>query len=876
MDRRDSIKTLAISALAPAIYSNFFPKDVISQLLQPGEVEFNSEWKHWPDMKWIGPQYWGNRLQDWEIRNGTALCNITAKNRTLHLLTLQKDKTQSRFEISTQISLKNPEALDEESCIGFRIGAKGPHEDYRSAAVFGKGLDIGISANGKLKIGNKIIETSINTPSTPFILKLQAVPGRKNYRFNIHLLDSKTEEILFSEKNIPNPEGSLVGNFALISHFPHESNKSSVSFSNWQIKGEELYNIPKHAFGPVCFAQYTIHDKVLKLTAQLSPFEDIKNHKVVLQVKKNNKWETLSTKIIDNPGRALNFRILDWQYQESLPYRLKTTLPLKDNLEKTYLYEGTIAAEPNNKKEIKAAVFSCNCDYGFPDNDIKKHVSYHKPDIALFLGDQFYENTGGFGIQVEPFDKSCLDYLRKWMMFGWSYREIFRHIPCAIIPDDHDVYHGNLWGEGGKVAPTDEGWGAVAQDQGGYKMPAEWVNMVQFTQTSHLPDPYDPTPVKQNINVYYTHWSYAGISFAILEDRKFKSAPQNVLPEKADILNSFVQNPNFDLSQYSGIDADLLGERQLAFLEAWNRDWTNGVEMKAVLSQTNLCTVGTLPEGSTSGAIIPKLEIPKKGNYVKGDAPSADMDSNGWPQKGRDKAIQHIRKCFAFHIAGDQHLASMVHYGVEKFGDSGYAFAGPALNNIWPRRWWPPLNGRNHSLENPGYTGNFKDGFGNKMTVKAVANPHKTGVEPSIIHDRATGFGIITFNKDKRTINTECWPRYVDPESEPEKQYNGWPILISQQDNYGRKAMAWLPELKITGIKAPYIEIYNEKTNELIYCIRINENSFKPKTFSKGKYTIRVSDPDKDITLTQNGIQAREKNNKSLNFDFFLNKGQEI
>ena len=27
---------------------------------------------------------------------------------------------------------------------------------------------------------------------------------------------------------------------------------------------------------------------------------------------------------------------------------------------------------------------------------------------------------------------------------------------------------------------------------------------------------------------------------------------------------------------------------------------------------------------------------------------------------------------------------------VAQFGRKAFGFTGPALNNIWPRRWWPP------------------------------------------------------------------------------------------------------------------------------------------------------------------------------------------
>lgn len=38
------------------------------------------------------------------------------------------------------------------------------------------------------------------------------------------------------------------------------------------------------------------------------------------------------------------------------------------------------------------------------------------------------------------------------------------------------------------------------------------------------------------------------------------------------------------------------------------------------------------------------------------------------------------------------------------------------------------------------------------MTVHAVANPHQTGLEPALVYDRATGYGIVTFDKQDRTM----------------------------------------------------------------------------------------------------------------------------
>ena len=71
--------------------------------------------------------------------------------------------------------------------------------------------------------------------------------------------------------------------------------------------------------------------------------------------------------------------------------------------------------------------------------------------------------------------------------------------PTICITDDHDIGHGNLWGESGAVSA-----GLSGAADGGYMFPASFVNMVERQQCWNLPDPFDATPVKQDIRVYYT------------------------------------------------------------------------------------------------------------------------------------------------------------------------------------------------------------------------------------------------------------------------------------------------------------------------------------------------------------------------------------
>src|SRR6185295_345413 len=156
-------------------------------------------------------------------------------------------------------------------------------------------------------------------------------------------------------------------------------------------------------------------------------------------------------------------------------------------------FDGTVRRDPTHKTKIVIAALSCINDLGFPHSEIVRNLVHHKPDVLMFLGDQIYERSAGYGIERLPVERASLDYLRKWYLFGWSYRDLLRDIPAVCMPDDHDVYHGNVWGAGGRHA--EGGFDSDAQDNGGYVEPAEWVNMVQRTQTSHLPDPFDPAPV---------------------------------------------------------------------------------------------------------------------------------------------------------------------------------------------------------------------------------------------------------------------------------------------------------------------------------------------------------------------------------------------
>lgn len=824
---------------------------------------FRSAWPKDLDRIWVGSEYWANRLQDWRIANGRLECVTSGHNRSVHLLTHRLGNSNGSFQMSVRLGClaENPAMLGK-GWVGFQIGAKTDTNDYRRNAIYGRGLNAGITTNGYLFIADTKDVQQQPISLEDIELRLKAEPKGFAYRISLSAHDPKTAKLLgnLTRENLSH---SLIGNLALVCSRDRKD-KADVRFwfRDWKVAGTKVYIDNNRTFGPVLFAQYTLSNGILKMTAQMPPIGQKDSQFVRLQIREKNSsgWSTISKAPIDKLARTATFRIEKWDASRDTPYRLAYALIEADGRPKDYYWYGTIRRDPVDKETIVVAAFTGNNDLGFPNTDIVKHVRIHNPDVLIFTGDQIYERVAGYGVQRSPLDKACLDYLRKWYLLGWSFGDLMRDRPTVCLPDDHDVYHGNLWGASGRKT---KGQGRRGQDSGGYKMPAEWVKMVERTQTAHLPDPYDPTPVEQGIGVYYCAMNYGQVSFAIIEDRKFKSSPTVMLPE-GKVVNGWFQNKEFDpVKQADAPGAKLLGQRQLAFLDDWAADWSNGTWMKVVLSQTIFSNVATLPKEVLSDAVVPKLRLVAPGEYPPDDMPVADADSGGWPQTGRNEALRQMRRAFAFHLAGDQHLGSVTQYGVDQWHDAGYAFCVPAIANVWPRRWLPMFPGRNRKPGAPRYTGDFKDGFGNFVTVYAVSNPVVTGREPSQLYDRATGYGIVKFNRNKRTITIECWPRYANPNlPQTGGQYPGWPITIKQTDNYGQKPSAFLPTITVTGMTDPVVQVIDRQNKEIVYTLRIKGKSFRPGVFKPGVYTVKVGQPGTEKMNVFKNVTASQNNGK--------------
>ena len=580
-----------------------------------------------------------------------------------------------------------------------------------------------------------------------------------------------------------------------------------------QKKKRDLLAIPEVTRDKViCFALYTVNQKTLKLTAQFYPLTKDESREAKLEILNNGNWKTIAkTKIIER-GWTAPFRVENWNDSKKSSYRVSHG--------KNATYEGIIQKNPVDKTEFVVAGFtgnSINPNHGgdIPKNDLVQNIKRIKPDLLFFSGDQVYDHRRHYAA---------------WLKFGRDFGEVIRNIPTITIPDDHDVGQPNIWGHGGKKSTLP---GAA---DGGYAMPVEYVKEVERAQTSHLPDPYDPTPIQRGIGTYYTDLNWGRISFAIIEDRKFKTGPAGMIPKQGP-RPDHIRNPEYDPKSVDVPEARLLGERQLKFLDDWGQDWTDS-DVKVALSQTIFCG-GAHIHGKIGGRL------------------HADLDSNGWPQAGRNRAISALRKAYAFHFAGDQHLATIFHHGIEEHRDSIYSFCVPSIANLY-LRWWKPLEpGKNLAPDQDPILGDHLDGFHNKVTALAVANPSPERGGDKLT-TRAAGFGVVNINKETRNITFTCWPRNIDITDEKAKPYKGWPFTFNQLDNYGRKAVAHLPTLKINKPNQ-VVQLINERNNETVYTIRVKGSSFKPKVFENGNYTIKVGEKKNQNTLKSIGTDSKKE-----------------
>jgi len=388
--------------------------------------DFSSDWQNSPNRRWVGPDYWANRLGDWRLANGRLECTEARAEkpyRTVHILTRRLSDQKAPFEMKVRTGLINKTGdIAGDSAAGFLIGA-GPNLDYRAAALVHHSLgpDAGIIAaaenTGRAVFRDMtahdyaVLVAGETPPAAAAVLELHLTgkPTGNSYQLNLKVCDAETGNLISSatlDNVIP---ARLVGSIALVSHPGSGKTTGRFWFNNWCLSGRKLKTYEDRNCGPILSTQYTLSKNILKLTAQIMPIGPQDTQIVQLQSRQAlRQWQTIAEAKIDPDACTATFRVENWDSDKSTPYRVIYDLKKTDGSDQTYTYSGTIRRDPVDKKVISVAGFTGNhnvrrpgIDNGFfgwttdelwfPHTDIVKHVAKQNIDVLFFSGDQVYE-----------------------------------------------------------------------------------------------------------------------------------------------------------------------------------------------------------------------------------------------------------------------------------------------------------------------------------------------------------------------------------------------------------------------------------------------------------------------------------------------------
>jgi len=799
-------------------------------------------WGTTHDRVWLGADYWANPMEDWRMADGWTEC-LRSGGRSVHLLTHQLTDPFRPFQMDVLVrqvdagGTASGKSGAAPGGAGFRVGVRSDLDEYRSNCFAPGGIVAGIVAepaeraaggapgSTSLMLGSHAVPLPADTWPGPVRLALTGAAEGDDVRLRLAATRPDGTPLATVEGRFP--AADLRGNVALADGFAPSGPRGQTApagqprhaFTDWNVSGAAFTIDPAHRFGPILWSMYTVSNSrgadghVLRLTALTGPLGAEDDHEVALEIDEAGSWRRVGTARLDPDAWTATVRVPRWDAARAVPFRLVLRERWRDGSESMATREGIVRAEPTGRP-LRMAGLTCQNDYAFPYGPVADNLARLDPDILFFSGDQIYESHGGFGVIRAPAEPAILNYLRKYYQFGWAFGEAMRSRPTLVLPDDHDVFQGNIWGEGGRAmpAPPDRvsgigspaadrvsGIGSLAADRvsgigspaadrvsgigspaadrgaswsGGYVQPARMVNVVHRTCTSHHPDFPDRAPVEQNISVYHGDMVWGDVSFAIVADRQFKSGPEHVKTDgnRAD----HVMSADFDTATLDKPGLVLLGERQEEFLRRWSADW-RGHRMKVLCSQTVFAGMAT-HHGTYDG-------------YLK-----ADLDSGGWPQSARNAALRALAGSMALHVCGDQHLGSLVQYGIERQRDGVWAFCTPAIAVGYPRWWRPDELGipvRNRPAPGRPDTGEYVDGFGNRVFVQAVGNPEVGTAQHryELAHQKGSGFGMITIDPEARTYHIEAFRFLVDATArDPASQFPGWPFTVHQRDNGSQDA----------------------------------------------------------------------------------------
>ena len=178
---------------------------------------------------WIGPDYWANRLQDWTLAHGRIWCTYPGPNRNLSLISYHLAAEEGDFHVSLDIQFLLNIVCD--TCwAGLKIGSQGIFDDYRDDAVYGKGLAIGVTQSGNLKIGDQLSEVKGLDVAQPIDMHVAS--------WHAGVITITLVQEGFQYVTEFKPGRLLEGQIALVSHYHSDPSWGApANFGHWTVSG---------------------------------------------------------------------------------------------------------------------------------------------------------------------------------------------------------------------------------------------------------------------------------------------------------------------------------------------------------------------------------------------------------------------------------------------------------------------------------------------------------------------------------------------------------------------------------------------------------------------------------------------------------------
>ncbi|MCP4797490.1 MAG: hypothetical protein GY885_15155, partial [Phycisphaeraceae bacterium] len=462
--------------------------------------------------RWIGAAWQPSRLQDWRLDDG-RLVNDDSRLpvRTAHVLPLRIDPSdpETPLTISVDVRVVGGGPLEAGAFAGLLFGAGGPDVDPRLTALVQQvpapdgGMLAVVAGGGTGRLLDFSTEKqggfSWALPAKTRLEDLEAVPEER-----VELRQSEVEFRRFTLEMILTPRDGLFdvdlsardgdaiftvvsargldraridGGIALVGHRGRRKDGIGWSFADLRLRGTDLdawLDETDHSWGPVLGVTYTLDRNddgihALRLNTLFPPVAASDLGDVELEFEtRDGIWRPIATGRLVDDSFTVAFDVDDVEEYLGRGYRVRGEMNGSP-----FEWRGELHAPPVDRP---LRIASLNCvknvtahsawnrqGVWFPHDELVAGVAAQDPDFLFFAGDQIYEGDLN-GVDRR---KIVLDYHTKYQRWLRSFAELCRDRPCVVIPDDHDVYHGNIWGAGGVLAKASDG--LTVQDSGGYK-----------------------------------------------------------------------------------------------------------------------------------------------------------------------------------------------------------------------------------------------------------------------------------------------------------------------------------------------------------------------------------------------------------------------